>query len=286
MLAAALAFPPAVSFSPVKPAARRWGISWSCRAAGISAGYSQLEVRKVTYRPPGTEQNLLNEISLSLPEKSFGLIFGRSGSGKTTLLQLLAGLSEPTSGSICIQKYDDSGNPMGLSEILTSQRVGIVFQFPERYFLADTVLEEVTFGWPRQKADLLFKEQLALKLQNAINSVGLATISLDEDPQSLSGGFKRRLALAIQLVQTPDLLLLDEPLAGLDWKARADVVNLLKDLKRHHTILVGTISTSGPVMENGNGWKFEGGSFACVKMCLFVWLLGMLATTLLSSEFD
>lgn len=196
------------------------------------------QVRKVTYRPPGTEHNLLNEINLSLREKSFGLIFGRSGSGKTTLLQLLAGLSEPTSGSICIQKYDDSGNPIGMSEMLTSQRVGIVFQFPERYFLADTVLEEVTFGWPRQKADLLFKEQLALNLQNAFNSVGLKTISLDEDPQSLSGGFKRRLALAIQLVQTPDLLLLDEPLAGLDWKARADVVNLLKDLKKHHTILV------------------------------------------------
>lgn len=218
--------------------ARKCRTCWSCRAARVEAGHSRLEVRKVTYRPPGTEQNLLNEINLSLQEKSFGLIFGRSGSGKTTLLQLLAGLSEPTSGSICIQKYDDTGNPIGLPELLTSQRVGIVFQFPERYFLADTVLEEVTFGWPRQKADLLLKEQLALNLQNAFNSVGLTTISLDENPQALSGGFKRRLALAIQLVQTPDLLLLDEPLAGLDWKARADVVNLLKDLKKHHTILV------------------------------------------------
>uniref|UniRef100_A0A8R7TZ66 ABC transporter domain-containing protein n=1 Tax=Triticum urartu TaxID=4572 RepID=A0A8R7TZ66_TRIUA len=212
--------------------------SWRCRAERVSAGYSQLEVRKVSYRPPGTEQNLLNQTSLSLQEKSFGLIFGRSGSGKTTLLQLLAGLSEPTSGSICIQKYDDSGNPIGLSEVLAPQRVGIVFQFPERYFLSDTILEEVTFGWPRQKADIPLREQLTLKLQNAINSVGLSAISLDKDPQSLSGGFKRRLALAIQLVQTPDLLLLDEPLAGLDWKARADVVNLLKDLKKDHTILV------------------------------------------------
>uniref|UniRef100_A0ACD5V6R6 Uncharacterized protein n=1 Tax=Avena sativa TaxID=4498 RepID=A0ACD5V6R6_AVESA len=230
------AFPPAVSSSPVNKMTRRF--SGSCRAQRISAGYSQLEVRKVSYRPPGTEQSLLNQTSLSLPEKSFGLIFGRSGSGKTTLLQLLAGLSEPTSGSICIQKYDDSGNPTGLPELLASQRVGIVFQFPERYFLSDTILEEVTFGWPRQKADSLLRGQLALKLQNAMNSVGLSTIALDEHPQSLSGGFKRRLALAIQLVQTPDLLLLDEPLAGLDWKARADVVNLLKDLKKDHTILV------------------------------------------------
>ncbi|CAD6257078.1 unnamed protein product [Miscanthus lutarioriparius] len=266
--ATAVAVPPAASYCFLANKARKCRISWSCRAARVEAGYSQLEVRKVTYRPPGTEQNLLKEINLSLREKSFGLIFGRSGSGKTTLLQLLAGLSEPTSGSICIQKYDDAGNPIGLPELLTSQRVGIVFQFPERYFLADTVLEEVTFGWPRQKADLLLKEQLALNLQNAFNSVGLTTISLDEDPQALSGGFKRRLALAIQLVQTPDLLLLDEPLAGLDWKARADVANLLKDLKKHHTILVGTISTSGLLMANGNGGKFEGGSFACVNMCL------------------
>ncbi|XP_037409856.1 ABC transporter I family member 11, chloroplastic-like [Triticum dicoccoides] len=127
---------------------------------------------------------------------------------------------------------------MGLSEVLAPERVGIVFQFPERYFLSDTILEEVTFGWPRQKADIALREHLRLKLQKAINSVGLSAISLDKDPQSLSGGFKRRLALAIQLVQTPDLLLLDEPLAGLDWKARADVVNLLKDLKKDHTILV------------------------------------------------
>ncbi|KAJ1253605.1 hypothetical protein BS78_K227200 [Paspalum vaginatum] len=173
---------------------RRWKISWCCRAARVQAGYSQLE-----HLDYGYAQLNLGPIPHSGLLGCFGMIFGRSGSGKTTLLQLLADLSEPTFGSICIQKYD---------------YIGIVFQFPERY-LADTVLEEVTFGWPRQKADLQFKEQLALNLQNAFKSVGLTAISLDEDPQSLSGGFKRRLALAIQLVQTPDLLLLDEPLAGL-----------------------------------------------------------------------
>ncbi|XP_023923283.2 ABC transporter I family member 11, chloroplastic [Quercus suber] len=207
------------------------------RPSSVKCDYSCFEVRDVSYRPPGTETSLLKSVNFTLPEKSFGLIFGQSGSGKTTLLQLLAGLSKPTSGSIHIQRYGNDGNPNQSPELLTPERVGIVFQFPERYFMADNVLEEVTFGWPRQRGDLQFKEHLALRLQRAINWVGLNGISLDKDPHTLSGGYKRRLALAIQLVQIPDLLILDEPLAGLDWKARADVVKLLKHLKKELTIL-------------------------------------------------
>ncbi|XP_009762187.1 ABC transporter I family member 11, chloroplastic-like isoform X3 [Nicotiana sylvestris] len=185
------------------------------QALSISCDYSCFEIRDVSYRPPGTKINLLSQVNLSIPEKSFGLIFGRSGSGKTTLLQLLAGLSKPTSGSICVQRYSDDGEKIKSPEPLQPERVGIVFQFPERYFVADTVLDEVTFGWPRQKGGLQLRELLASRLQKAITSVGLTGMSLDKDPHSLSGGYKRRLALAIQLVQTPNLLILDEPLAGL-----------------------------------------------------------------------
>ncbi|KAK4347708.1 hypothetical protein RND71_034047 [Anisodus tanguticus] len=225
-----------------------------------------LEIRDVSYRPPGTKINLLSQVNLSIPEKSFGLIFGWSGSGNTTLLQLIAGLSKPTSGSIYVQTYTDDGEKTKSPEPLQPERVGIVFQFPEssgivyisidlyiymdigkvsiacvRYFVADTVLDEVTFGWPRQKGGLQLRELLASRLQKAITSVGLTGVSLDKDPHSLSGGYKCRLALAIQLVQTPDLLILDEPLAGLgktDWKARADVAKLLKQLKKELTLLV------------------------------------------------
>ncbi|CAL8142896.1 unnamed protein product [Prunus armeniaca] len=221
--------------------------------------HSCFEVSNVSYQPPGTELSLLNSVSFSLPEKSFGLIFGRSGSGKTTLVQLLAGISKPTSGSIYIQKYGNDGNPVQSPEPLSSGRVGIVFQFPERYFVADNVLDEVTFGWPRQKGDLQMKEHLALRLQRAINWVGLSGISLDRDPHSLSGGYKRRLALAIQLVQVPDLLILDEPLAGLDWKARADVVKLLKHLKKELTILVVSHDLKELAAIVDRSWRMEMG---------------------------
>ncbi|XP_021641870.2 ABC transporter I family member 11, chloroplastic isoform X1 [Hevea brasiliensis] len=227
----------------------------------VSCDYSCVEVRGVSYRPPGTQLNLLNEVSFSLPEKSFGLIFGQSGSGKTTLLQLLAGLSEPTSGSIGIQRYGNDGNPCHSPEPLPPEKVGIVFQFPERYFVADTILNEVIFGWPRLKGSLQLKERLALNLQKAITWVGLNGISLEKDPHSLSGGYKRRLALAIQLVQVPDLLILDEPLAGLDWKARADVINLLKQLKKELTVLVVSHDLKELAALVDHSWRMEMGGY-------------------------
>ncbi|KAL1314607.1 hypothetical protein HN51_041424 [Arachis hypogaea] len=225
----------------------------------INCDYTAFEVRDVSYQPPGTQLKLLNSVSFSLPEKSFGLIFGQSGSGKTTLLQLLAGISKSTTGSIYSQKYGNDGNPIQPPEPLSPERVGIVFQFPERYFLAETVLDEVTFGWPRQKGSYQLRENLALGLQRAINWVGLNGISLDKNPHSLSGGYKRRLALAIQLVQIPDLLILDEPLAGLDWKARADVVKLLKHLKRELTVLVVSHDLREFASLVDRSWKMEMG---------------------------
>ncbi|XP_075105768.1 ABC transporter I family member 11, chloroplastic isoform X1 [Nicotiana tabacum] len=229
------------------------------QALSISCDYSCFEIRDVSYRPPGTKINLLSQVNLSIPEKSFGLIFGRSGSGKTTLLQLLAGLSKPTSGSICVQRYSDDGEKIKSPEPLQPERVGIVFQFPERYFVADTVLDEVTFGWPRQKGGLQLRELLASRLQKAITSVGLTGMSLDKDPHSLSGGYKRRLALAIQLVQTPNLLILDEPLAGLDWKARADVAKLLKNLKKELTLLVVSHDLKELASLVDQSWRMEMG---------------------------
>ncbi|XP_034208024.1 ABC transporter I family member 11, chloroplastic isoform X2 [Prunus dulcis] len=216
--------------TPIAPKSRSSLNFRNSHSVKFKCEHSCFEVSNVSYQPPGTELSLLNSVSFSLPEKSFGLIFGRSGSGKTTLVQLLAGISKPTSGSIYIQKYGNDGNPVQSPEPLSSGRVGIVFQFPERYFVADNVLDEVTFGWPRQKGDLQMKEHLALRLQRAIN-----------------------------WVQVPDLLILDEPLAGLDWKARADVVKLLKHLKKELTILVVSHDLKELAAIVDRSWRMEMG---------------------------
>ncbi|RAL45527.1 hypothetical protein DM860_016019 [Cuscuta australis] len=222
----------------------------------VSCDFSCFQIKDVTYQPSGTKLTLLDQVNFSLRQKSCGLIIGRSGSGKTTLLQLIAGLNKPTSGSIHIQQYTDDGQPCKCPEPLNPRSVGIVFQFPERYFVGESVLDEITFGWPRQRGTLH-----ASKLQKALGLVGLTGIPLDKDPNSLSGGYKRRLALAIQLVQTPDLLVLDEPLAGLDWKARADIAKLLKCLKKKLTLLIVShdLKELAPLVDQT--WRMEmGGS--------------------------
>ncbi|KAH7331467.1 hypothetical protein KP509_20G035100 [Ceratopteris richardii] len=193
-----------------------------------------LQVKDVSYRSPGTEVNILNNVNLDLPQQSLGLIFGRSGSGKTTLLQVLAGLLAPSEGIVSITSpLGDDGD-----RELEFGTTGIVFQFPERYFLTETVVEELTFGLSSRSQNPLMTHQLYIQLHQVALAVGLMGIPWDANPRSLSDGYKRRLALAAQLVRRPRLLLLDEPLAGLDWKARIDVAKLLANLKKEITLIV------------------------------------------------
>ncbi|MCO5567484.1 hypothetical protein L7F22_021177 [Adiantum nelumboides] len=398
-----------------------------------------LQVKNVSYRPPGIEVNLLDHVSFELPERSLGLIFGRSGSGKTTLLQVLAGLAVPTEGFITVEKHMED-------EASTSKNTGTVFQFPERksdptfsaapmasgeeqsnpstsgdagrdhhedfgneygpplptqeelremehrrlvgeatnlmlnfakdpklakymsktafqdvqaqlratttsppkpeskkqysekeleeeidarlarilgaqkqgkkhdrkrkkstdfngyldsklmtsylagvtdcapqgikvnldpkdaeililYFLADTVIEELTFGLPNRSQNPFVQQQLYLQLHQVALAVGLVGISWDANPRSLSDGYKRRLALAAQLVRRPRLLLLDEPLAGLDWKARMDVAKLLANLKQELTLIVVSHDLKELKPYVDKAWRMDPGghlSEACV----------------------
>ncbi|KAI5069264.1 hypothetical protein GOP47_0015565 [Adiantum capillus-veneris] len=248
----------ALSFIPRTPAKHAIASSMLC----CSSRSPILQVKDVSYRPPGTEVNLLDHVSFELPEKSLGLIFGRSGSGKTTLLQVLAGLAVPTEGVITKENPTED-------EASTSGNTGIVFQFPERYFLADTVLEELTFGLPNRAQNPLMQQQLYLQLHQVALAVGLLGISWDANPRSLSDGYKRRLALAAQLVRRPRLLLLDEPLAGLDWKARMDVAKLLANLKQELTLIVVSHDLKELKPYVDKAWRMDPGgrlSEACVPV--------------------
>jgi energy-coupling factor transport system ATP-binding protein len=183
-----------------------------------------LRLQNLIYHPPATPQPILNEINLELPAQKLGLIVGASGSGKTTILEILAGLAEPTKGKIYWRTKQ-------LTDLELQQLAGLVFQFPERHFCGGTVLEELRLGHP----------ELDLKrVRDALSEVGLEQISLQISPHALSGGQQRRLALAVQLIRQPNILLLDEPTAGLDWSMRIQLAKLLAKLKQHWTLLVVT----------------------------------------------
>eukprot|EP00891_Asterochloris_glomerata_P001514 jgi/Astpho2/1514/fgenesh1_pm.00026_%23_16_t len=202
--------------------------------AGVLTQGATLDVASLHYHPAGAQLPLLQDVSLHLPANQLGLIYGRSGAGKTTLLQLIAGLAEPTTGAISAMALQLEG--------LQSQRmadVGLVFQFPERHFLGATVGQELSFGWSVPASSTLLHVQKCLeRLALPLVRLGSTQLYLDCALQVLSDGYKRRVALAVQLVRQPKILLLDEPLAGLDWQTRAEVATTLAELKRRCTVLV------------------------------------------------
>ena len=183
-----------------------------------------LYLKNLIYHPPASPTAILKSINLELAPQQLGLIIGPSGSGKSTLLEILSGLVAPTSGSVLWREQE-------LNPEYLQQLAGLVFQFPERHFCGGTILEELRLGHPELGLE---------KVKQALLEVGLENIPLHTSPHALSGGQQRRLALAVQLIRQPHLLLLDEPTAGLDWSMRRQLVSLLAKLKQHWTLFVVT----------------------------------------------
>jgi energy-coupling factor transport system ATP-binding protein len=202
-----------------------------------------LELRSIRYHPATASEPVLREVNLKLRVGAPALVAGRSGSGKTTLLEVISGLAEA-----------DGGRILWNGEVLTARQrrwlCGLVFQFPERHFLGLTVGQELKVGQRR-----LDSERIAAVLER----VGLGAVPPQQAPERLSGGQQRRLALAVQLLRDPKVLLLDEPTAGLDWTVRDEVLQLLTDLGRERALLV---VTHEPELFRGRierGWRLEGG---------------------------
>ncbi|BAY52291.1 ABC transporter ATP-binding protein [Thermostichus vulcanus NIES-2134] len=200
-------------------------------------------VRHLSYHPAATPQPILRDIHLDLGMAELGLIIGPSGSGKTTLLEILAGLATPSRGIIRWQ--DQVLTPDHLQQL-----AGLVFQFPDRYFCGSTILEELRFGHPEIPYENFYR---------ALADVGLDHLPLHTRPESLSGGQQRRLALAVQLVRQPYLLLLDEPTAGLDWSMRRQLVQVLGRLKEHWSLLVVTHEATELLEISDRRWRLENG---------------------------
>jgi energy-coupling factor transport system ATP-binding protein len=212
-----------------------------------------LSLKNVSYHPAATPQPILQDINLKLAPQKLGLIVGTSGSGKTTLLEILAGLAEKTSGEIFW------GSEALISDDL-QQLSGIVFQFPERHFCGGTILEELRLGHP---------ELSATRISESLREVGLNHLNYDTPPHALSGGQQRRLSLAVQLIRQPNILLLDEPTAGLDWLMRDQLVNLLKRLKQHWTLLIVTHDASDLIDIADCCWRIQQGKIEPVEPSLF-----------------
>jgi energy-coupling factor transport system ATP-binding protein len=183
-----------------------------------------LHIKNLSYHPTASQYPILKQISLELDFQEMGLIIGRSGSGKSTLLEIMSGLAAPTSGELHWRRQE-------LTPANLQQLAGLVFQFPERHFCGGTIVEELRLGHPEILTDQIYE---------ALQEVGLEQLSLYASPQSLSGGQQRRLALAVQLMRRPHLLLLDEPTAGLDWSMRRQLITVLGKLKRQRSLLAVT----------------------------------------------
>ena len=199
-----------------------------------------IQVRNLTHiYEPGmpTESVALKDVSFEIEDGQLVGIIGHTGSGKSTLLQHLNGLLKPTSGQIVVSGRDITAPGVSMVEI--RKKIGLVFQYPEYQLFEETVAKDVAFG-PKNLG--LPEAEIDERVREAIELVGLDYEAVAErSPFELSGGQKRRVAIAGVIAMRPEVLILDEPTAGLDPKAHKDVLAMVEEVHRRTgniTILV------------------------------------------------
>ena len=185
------------------------------------------------------ERQALKDVSVRFQQGELVGIIGHTGSGKSTLIQHLNGLLRPTAGQVLLEGHDIWEKPKEIRAVRF--RVGMVFQYPEYQLFEETVRRDIAFG-PRNMG--LSEEEIAVRVQRAAEDVGLRPELLDKSPFELSGGEKRRAAIAGVMAMEPEVLILDEPTAGLDPRGREQVLAQIRRYRQEHGTTVLLVSHS------------------------------------------
>ena len=176
----------------------------------------------------------LDNISFEIKDRDFVGLIGHTGSGKSTLIQHLNGILKPSSGDIYINDFKITDPDLNLTEI--RKRVGVVFQYPEYQLFEETIEKDIAFG-PSNLG--LEEEEIKNRVKLSMEAVGLDYESFkDKSPFELSGGQKRRVAIAGVIAMNPELLILDEPTAGLDPGGRDEIFDLIKRLHEESNMTI------------------------------------------------
>ncbi|KHO63400.1 cobalt transporter ATP-binding subunit [Thermoanaerobacter sp. YS13] len=181
----------------------------------------------------------LNDVTFEIQDEEFVGIIGHTGSGKSTLIQHLNGLLKPTSGKIYINGVDITDKKVNLKDV--RKEVGLVFQYPEYQLFEETIFKDIAFG-PTNLG--LSEEEIEKRVYEAMDIVGISRELADRSPFEVSGGQKRRIAIAGILAMKPKILILDEPTAGLDPKGKEEILNKIKEIHDKYKMITILVSHS------------------------------------------
>lgn len=207
-----------------------------------SENFDGIQIKNLTHvYNPGTtfEKKALDDVNISIKRGEFIGIIGHTGSGKSTLIQHLNAIMTPTNGGIFLDGTDIFADKSKLKSV--RQRVGLVFQYPEHQLFEMTIYKDVAFGPTNMK---LPEDEIKRRVKSALETVGLSEKYYEKSPFELSGGQKRRVAIAGVLAMEPEVLVLDEPTAGLDPKGRDEILDAVKKMQEKLGITVILVSHS------------------------------------------